>query len=144
MERVKCVIPDMMYGEKATGKGKPKCNSSEEVGEFMGRVSRFRAEAESELRNCSCPQPCLLREYHLSQVPGSISRLTSDPHRIFLDIQFPTTKVETFKEQPATSLVEILSEIGGCVGVCLGLSILTVYEILEVSFFFLCSRVKGF
>jgi hypothetical protein len=56
------------------------------------------------------------------------------PSQLGIQIYFPSNEVETFTEQWSYDLTQLIGEMGGSIGLFLGLSFLSLFVGLEVAF----------
>ncbi|CAG0895364.1 unnamed protein product [Darwinula stevensoni] len=100
-------------------------------------------ESESDMRmNCSCMKKCHRLHYYIFADPnpncfeGSVSSRNAGSATLFFS--FPSSRVPTFTELQKVNIVDLLSNIGGIVGVCLGVSIITIFDLIDG----VCSRIR--
>ncbi|XP_055959237.1 acid-sensing ion channel 4-like [Patella vulgata] len=81
---------------------------------------------------CDCKRPCseVKYEYELSSWRNKYG---NHPRRkIFLSISFKDMMVTKIKHEPELDFSDIISHLGGYMGFCIGASVLTLIELLEV------------
>ncbi|XP_022092885.1 acid-sensing ion channel 2-like [Acanthaster planci] len=97
--------------------------------------------------NCSCPVPCERTEYstmlssgifparHVAMALDKELNMSMDYSRnnlLELIVYFEELKYTRITQQPAYSLESLLSDIGGSMGLFMGVSILTLFELMDV------------
>ncbi|KAK6194405.1 hypothetical protein SNE40_000043 [Patella caerulea] len=81
---------------------------------------------------CDCKRPCseIKYDYELSSMPAKKDK-TFD-NKIYLRISFKDMMVTTIKHEKEMDFGDIVSHLGGYMGFCLGASVLTLLELVEV------------
>ncbi|GAB6029875.1 E1 ubiquitin-activating protein [Chamberlinius hualienensis] len=102
------------------------------------------------LQSCNCPLPCkeLVFEYQYSSgrewihsnawkdVVNRISSMGEKAQDIVMgEISFATNYIEVITEEPFISEAEFLSVIGGNMGLYLGVSLITLIEVIQLCFY---------
>ena len=87
------------------------------------------------LNDCRCPQPCKQRAYEVTQ------KKLKDWKNWYLRIRFKSKMVNVIREHPLRTMQELISQVGGSCGLFLGMSLLSLMEII---FHALISIVKVF
>ncbi|CAG0883166.1 unnamed protein product [Darwinula stevensoni] len=125
---------------------KPVCldpNNSKVMLEELEKARKYFMDPESELgKNCSCPKRCHRSIYYIFPESNSngfkVSEFSRNTGSATLFFNFPSRRVSTFVEQEKTTILELLSDIGGIVGICLGVSIVTIFDLVDWA----CSRIR--
>ncbi|CAG0897749.1 unnamed protein product [Darwinula stevensoni] len=125
---------------------KPVCsdpNNSKVMLEELEKARKYFVDPESEIgKNCSCPKRCHRSIYYIFPDPNSNgfkgSEFSRNTGSATLFFNFPSRRVSTFVEQEKTTILELLSDIGGIVGICLGVSIVTIFDLVDGA----CSRIR--
>ncbi|CAG0895365.1 unnamed protein product [Darwinula stevensoni] len=115
---------------------KPVCldpDSSNGLLEELEKARKFFMDPESEIgKNCSCPKRCHRSIHYIIPDPNSNgfkgSEFSRNTGSATLFFNFPSRRVSTFVEQEKATILELLSDIGGIVGICLGVSIVTIFD----------------
>ncbi|XP_048762516.1 degenerin mec-10-like isoform X1 [Ostrea edulis] len=139
------------------------CRTQKEIS-CIGKIVR---EFNSQKRQCTCLNPCTEKKYSLfpssrqwptesyattlmqglcEQFPGKCQRivnLRSDPRSLSLNfvkvtIYYEDLNYEELKEEPEISNAQFASDVGGAIGLWIGLSILAIFEVVQL-FLELCA-----
>jgi len=103
---------------------------------------------EEGMRKCKCPPQCHSNNYNYIISQGFVSELCSDfsynfigdgitskdymeKNYVLLEVFFSSTEYKEITMSPAYTLMPLLSDIGGALGLLLGATLLTIYEVLE-------------
>ncbi|CAG0894958.1 unnamed protein product [Darwinula stevensoni] len=115
----------------------PLCERMKDLRDLIvGYDEKTRRNGDS---NCSCPPPCRRVRYTVAVAPKEF-RCESGPSLMtVLKIYFPRRQVEVLVEKEAYDSTQMVGELGGCVGLFLGFSLVSVYEIVAGFF----SRREG-
>ncbi|CAG0898104.1 unnamed protein product [Darwinula stevensoni] len=89
-------------------------------------------------KECNCPKRCNITKYDVLAPPTDACDVENE-RKLELNysrllISFPSKQVPYFREQEKLTLLDVLSNIGGIVGVCLGASLITLYDMVEMAF----------
>ncbi|CAG0894538.1 unnamed protein product [Darwinula stevensoni] len=134
---VSCLIPSLM--PKEASPTKPECEDVQsEMKNLKEMWNAESEEVENEWRNCNCPKRCNMVDYRVSEDPTSsacdaaVSSFGKDG-AAFLFFGFPSSRVPRFREKEKVTLPDLLSNIGGIVGLCLGFSLISVFDVLQMT-----------
>ncbi|CAG0903272.1 unnamed protein product, partial [Darwinula stevensoni] len=147
---VPCMLPSLL--SKETNLTKSECQDpEEEMNLFMhlGDFYKSRDRMAPYQRECNCPARCNTIDYHIfgDPTPGC-DVFVSDKNSWFY-LNYPSKQVPHFLEKEKVTLLDLLSNIGGIVGICLGSSLLTLFDIIEKCFLSTyneqtrCDKVQG-
>ena len=75
---------------------------------------------------------------------GSMSFDTMKNSLISLKVYYPFTQYTEIRELPKTSLIDLISQIGGSLGMLLGFSIFHLIELFEIVFLMMSSLLNEF
>ena len=106
----------------------PICNQKDEIAQIELKYLAMADVVEAQLINMSgCPLPCSYSEYRLVGSP-SVVDLTS------YGFQLSFAKTEAWEEREALvyEFVSFVSEFGGSLGLFLGFSFYSVWDVLEL------------
>ena len=92
------------------------------------------------LKGCDCKQPCKQTLYKVSYTPREIWAPEIRNNKWVITIQFKINLVNMIKEYRLVSKEELISQIGGLGGLFLGMSLLSLIEVL---FYAIISIIKG-
>ncbi|CAG0892941.1 unnamed protein product, partial [Darwinula stevensoni] len=92
--------------------------------------------AETDDLNCNCPVRCKYVDYH-------VSATTFNANWTGMYFSIPSMRVLHLKDTVKMNTLDLLSSLGGIVGICLGISIVSVLDIVLEAFFFLWAAFKG-
>ncbi|CAG0885161.1 unnamed protein product [Darwinula stevensoni] len=129
-----CIISSLLTQE--VNLTVPKCQDRKSEKEMVGELlSAIPTEMPTLADNCNCPRRCNMTEYHISGDPTSACSQEVQSFRgagrAILFFTFPSKLVPHFLEKEKVTLPDLLSNIGGIVGVCLGISLITIFDIVE-------------
>ncbi len=92
-------------------------------------------ENESVDKECAkwCPLECRTEQFELSLTRNE-QRNMSDygDDKILLNLFFDSVSYFDYEESPSISVYNLISNIGGAIGLLLGMSLLSIFEILEM------------
>ncbi|ETN76502.1 Amiloride-sensitive sodium channel [Necator americanus] len=158
-----CGCYDPAYPHKNDGSTK----SCDEVGDTLlnldciDRISNADSGAFNIIKDCDCPQPCEVDSYAAtvstakwpssSYVPPECNRIPIDvpwvpngclewykKNTLLVEIYYERMNYQVLSESPAYSLVNLVSDVGGQVGLFLGMSIISLIEIATLILLLLC------
>ncbi|CAG0899144.1 unnamed protein product [Darwinula stevensoni] len=133
---VECVVTILLPPWKNWTTEKPECGTENQWSFLEMGLYEKRDEY---LGKCGgCKKRCTATEYAIVGKPTPSCGTNSGS----LMFSFPSKKVGTFQEQPAMSLLALLSNIGGILGLCLGISLLNIYDLFEDASIALYNRVS--
>lgn len=139
----------------------PMCNPAKVVDCVIKSVDSFVSTGES--RKCDCPLHCNQRSYpytvsysplsqhYLNRASKSpefrrrsinISRLSRE--LAFVDIFYSKLTYVNIQTQPAYNALKLFADVGGALGLILGGTVLTVYEVFEFIFDLFVDTVLSF
>ena len=112
------------------------------------RVLTDYVSDENGMRKCKCPPQCHSNNYHyiISQgfvsdffvdfyekyiSNGTMSKVDVGKDHVSLEIFFSTMEYKEITMVPSYLFMALLSDIGGALGLLLGATLLTVYEVIE-------------
>ena len=102
------------------------CKNESDYACFMNIYTYYsREECEKNL----CPLECNSVQYDLSL--SSLS-FTNNNLNVQLVIYYPALEYTIIKESPQTTGLDLFAKIGGTLGVLIGLSVFTLFEIVEI------------
>ena len=58
--------------------------------------------------------------------------INADKNFVLLSVYYPTTQYTEIRQVPKTSLIDLISNLGGAIGIFLGFSIFSLIEIAEI------------
>ncbi|CAG0898110.1 unnamed protein product [Darwinula stevensoni] len=135
---VPCLSPLLL--PRSINATKPDCRTASEEDEqlrivFEEKLRLFRGET------CNCPKNCHIKNYRVANDPNAhvCREAVQSPHMwplaegttATLIFSFPSSRMPQVAERLALSVGDLLSTVGGIVGICLGASILSLFDILE-------------
>ena len=97
---------------------------------------------------CNCQRPCETTEYEYQVTTLDYPVLNSNQygergHLISMYVYFKKMEYTLIEQAPAKSPMDLLADIGGQLGLCLGASILTMCEIVECVGKIISNRFKA-
>ena len=104
----------------------PECETKKDTATTVKAYENYIKTGKYQKLNCSCPQPCFQMVYRLQIMP-SLERLENT----WVLIYFPSKKMEVLIEREAYDISQMVGEVGGCVGMFLGVSLISIYEFLD-------------
>lgn len=132
-EKINCTIPDMMSGVPVApvGRGdKPLCSTSEEYGNYSQIYQSMELTSEGDIfKDYGCLPKCQRNKYDtrfLSEITDPEEEGTGD--RLTLFLFYPSGRYEKVKQQYIYVKDDFVADVGGYLGLCLGMSILTFYD----------------
>ena len=93
---------------------------------FANMFSEYMINPQVMQSQCNCQQPCIQLFYMVTQ--NFLSSNTKK--KWWLKIRFKSKMVNIIKEYPLYKIEELISQVGGSCGLFLGMSILSVVEII--------------
>lgn len=82
-----------------------------------------------------CLPPCVYDDHdiQLRSFPssGTLSNMFNGTDVTAVGITLPSTSLRVVREVPLYQLSNLVGEVGGCMGMFLGISLLTVYQLME-------------
>ena len=114
----------------------PICNKLEKIKEIGKKYRHFAyCDLEVILEETKCLKPCFYNEYKLAMEP-EIHDYDNDQYESgkFVQLFFPEKKTTIKKEVEFYSLISLVSDIGGALGLFLGFSFVMVWDEAEVIF----------
>ena len=94
-------------------------------------VSLYNFFKSDIFMSCHCHSPCQFFRYPVHVQPPDVSVKLSALGRGAVDIGFVENTAEILIESPAHDFVQIVGEFGGCFGLFLGVSLVSMYEFLD-------------
>ena len=158
LDAVSCLIPSLMT--KEANVTKPVCADVKSKWIHIQKLWNVQKNEFQELKSCNCLKRCKLLDYRVSVDPtssfcdGAMESYVGDGVA-FLFFSFPSNRVRIapsfslswrrkkitlrifefqvprFWEKERVTFLDLLSNIGGIVGVCLGVSLITVFDIIQ-------------
>ncbi|CAG0894959.1 unnamed protein product [Darwinula stevensoni] len=111
----------------------PLCETVEDIQRFLrDGYNQMNKERFWKL-NCNCPQPCKMIQFTTQAMPPELG--DSGNRSALVHVYFPSREVEVLVEHESYDLNQMVGELGGCVGLFLGVSLVSVYEIVAGFFF---------
>ncbi|CAG0890140.1 unnamed protein product [Darwinula stevensoni] len=104
----------------------PPCETKMEMMATVKAYEKLARNGKYKRLNCSCPMPCSQVEYRVQIVPPLQHANTT-----WVFIYLPSRKIEILREKEAYDISQMVGEVGGCVGMFLGVSLISVYELLD-------------
>ncbi|CAG0905669.1 unnamed protein product [Darwinula stevensoni] len=131
---VSCIIPSLMTEE--VNLMKPACGNREDEHNFLMRLVVAQSIDVPRMRptDCNCPKRCNVIDYRISADPNPTCQLEMGDANIggaTIYINFPSKRIPYILEKEKVTLQDLLSNIGGIVGVCLGISLITIFDIID-------------
>ena len=114
----------------ATAQGLPQCETADQL-------ERLRAELETP-PSCDCPRSC--RQGRVSAVVQASSR-TAEDHNVTVTVRLDADML-LIEESAAYTTNNLLTDFGGNLGLTMGVSLLTVVELLKRIAFGLLKRKR--
>ncbi|CAG0896207.1 unnamed protein product [Darwinula stevensoni] len=105
----------------------PLCDNMGEIVNMTRTYQRLLTNTRQSDLNCSCPPPCNRLRYTMEV--GTQKNSFDDNGNIW--IYFPEDIVEVLVEKEAYDLIQAVGEFGGCLGMFLGISLVSLYESLD-------------
>ncbi|KAK3770155.1 hypothetical protein RRG08_038668 [Elysia crispata] len=115
---------------------------------FNQTAAALAKNRSSTLENCDCPEECDMVTYtaalsyadfssrfeQLQLTKSNIYPNIRDLRMSFINLRiyFETMSVDTLRQEPAVSILDILGTVGGQMGIFLGCSILSIIELIEM------------
>ena len=83
--------------------------------------------SNNQLRGCKCSMPCFEVDYN-----PRVTLLQQREKRWLFNIKYEAMKVTHVKEQPETTFWNFLAQVGGLIGLLVGMSVLSLVEVAVV------------
>ncbi|XP_033108984.1 acid-sensing ion channel 3-like [Anneissia japonica] len=121
----------------------PECTPKETEGCASDVLNKLKSGV---LEECDCPVPCAYTSFSTSVTYADIPNLsvenelysfyeTSSPYfsknYILLDVYYEELNLQVFKQTPAMTFSALLSDIGGQLGLFIGGSVITIFEVVQ-------------
>ncbi|XP_023234266.1 degenerin mec-10-like [Centruroides sculpturatus] len=130
------------------------------TGNFCDKVEEYKCIRDVDEDECynKCKKSCELRyfEYEIDQLEIEqyhVENFTWDKNddwwnneRIWystISVYYKRPEILIYKYKPQYELIEFFSYIGGYIGIWLGISLIAVFDFLEMLFVFCCCVIKG-
>ena len=122
--RLSCRLPSMNLSL-------PVCNRMLEIMTLMYAVDSIWDSYGAISMECSCPSPCQLFLYSVDVQTAEefINGKTEGYGEV--KIYFAENKAEVLIESEAYDLIQMVGEFGGCLGLFLGISLVSIYQFLN-------------
>ena len=118
---ISCRLPSMNLSQ-------PVCGKMEEV--IILTVAYRGYTTIGTLPNCSCQPPCQLIRYSVEVQPSE--KIESGEDVVTqIRIYFVEKTAEVLTERQAYDFIQAVGEFGGCLGMFLGISLVSLYEFLD-------------
>ncbi|CAG0892734.1 unnamed protein product [Darwinula stevensoni] len=103
--------------------------------EIVPLAMTIDSAAKSFLMNCSCLSPCQNFRYSVDLQPPDDYSFSKAAR---LSINVPENTVEVLYESEAYDFIQMVGKFGGCLGLFLGISLVSIYEFLDqyIRYFF--------
>ncbi|CAG0900169.1 unnamed protein product [Darwinula stevensoni] len=124
MNEAPCIQPSVLPIKHDQAATMRHCNTSQDQTDFINFYDELHEDFDP-----GCPRKCKRKTYNVIQLDDPDIPLR---HYGMIKLNTPTAEVEIVEEHSLTSLEQFLSSIGGMVGLYLGVSLLGVYECLEI------------
>ena len=127
------------------------CENQKNSDCWFNEISKFNNGEYNGYCSSQCPLECDSLEfdfsYSVSEFPSkefyekvkfykeSVKNLTYDDFKqrvLSISVYYPQLKYTEITEMPSTSLIDYLANIGGTVGLFLGISVLSLVEVVEI------------
>jgi hypothetical protein len=97
----------------------------------------FNAYYAGVEKECSkmCPLECKIEQYDLFLLSNELrddSKLDEYKYLIEVDLSFDSVSYLNHEESPSITIYGLISNIGGAIGLLLGMSLLSIFEVLEM------------
>ena len=102
---------------------------------YLFDLYNFYFKNENFEKECvkMCPLECKSEQYELSLLRNKGYRnLKSEGGYIRVDLNFDSVSYVNYEEFPSISVYNLVSNIGGAIGLLLGMSLLSIFEVLEM------------
>ena len=102
---------------------------------YLFDLYNFYFKNENFEKECvkMCPLECKSEQYELSLIRNKGYRnLKSEGGYIRVDLNFDSVSYVNYEESPSISVYNLVSNIGGAIGLLLGMSLLSIFEVLEM------------
>ncbi|KAK9887937.1 hypothetical protein WA026_000237 [Henosepilachna vigintioctopunctata] len=129
MEEFNCSLP-WLKGDKIY----PRCNNSEVIDDITSTINNKRTEYIS---TCNCPVSCHLYFYCqkiVKRKPYDVRK------RSLLSLYYDSSIVTVVQEAVSYNWYSLIADLGGSLGLFLGLSVIGFIEIIEACFSFLFKK----
>ncbi|CAG0893853.1 unnamed protein product [Darwinula stevensoni] len=127
-----CLNPSLLPEEAILLK--PKCQDIETERKHLQKLTTAY-ENHTLLAYCNCPKRCKVADYHIFVDPSPACQEEFDNYTdagyAWLAISFPSKRVPIFLEKEKVSLTDLLANIGGIIGICLGVSLVGLFEFID-------------
>ncbi|CAG0899127.1 unnamed protein product [Darwinula stevensoni] len=136
-----CLNPDLLPKEaRVTKQGcRDAVSERHHLMTLVNTYTDASLNASVHARACGCPKRCNVTDYRIFADPTSVCRRdladSVGDGKAILVFGFPSKRVPQFLEKEKVNLVDLLSNIGGIVGICLGASLITLFDIMEQVYF---------
>ncbi|CAG0896106.1 unnamed protein product, partial [Darwinula stevensoni] len=116
----------------------PVCDNMGEIVNHTRTYHLLSTKVSQSNLNCSCPPPCNRLRYTVEVSPPS----DAFDNNGYVWIYFSEDILEVLVEKEAYDLIQAVGEFGGCLGMFLGISLVSLYESLDrVIRFFVAKRI---
>uniref|UniRef100_A0A7I4XW99 Amiloride-sensitive sodium channel n=1 Tax=Haemonchus contortus TaxID=6289 RepID=A0A7I4XW99_HAECO len=160
-----CGCYDPAYHHADDGGATPSCADGDQLQNLacIDRIANSDAGGFNIIRDCVCPQPCEVDSYSVTvstakwpstaYKPEECQRNSSgkpwdtadmnclewyQKNTLLVEIYYERMNFQVLTESPAYSLVNLVSDVGGQVGLFLGMSIISVIELLTLLLLLIC------
>ncbi|CAG0890777.1 unnamed protein product [Darwinula stevensoni] len=113
---------------------KPLCRKAEEYTRFIQEYEDLIGTTNASRCNLRCPRRCQSVRFRPILETNNIGNSENMPSA-WINFYFPSMEVEVLEEQWSYDILEMLGELGGSLGIMLGFSLLSIYDLLEVALF---------
>ena len=116
----------------------PVCTSMEQMMKHQRMMRKiFTMELKMVRKTTSCNPPCHYNEYQVTGDPVTLStkilsKSEDEPDHQALLLSFSSTDVETRTESLIYKPLNFVAELGGALGLFLGVSFMTVWDIIMI------------
>ncbi|KAK6018880.1 Amiloride-sensitive sodium channel [Ostertagia ostertagi] len=160
-----CECYDPAYQHADDGGATPSCADGNQT-ENLACIERIENSDSGEfniIRDCDCPQPCEVDSYSVTVSTAKWPSTAYKPEEcqknapdsawaaanmnclewyqkntLLVEIYYERMNYQVLTESPAYSLVNLVSDVGGQVGLFLGMSIISVIELLTLVLLLVC------
>ncbi|CAG0886790.1 unnamed protein product [Darwinula stevensoni] len=119
-------------GPWLTASKKPLCRKAEEYTRFIQEYEDLIGTTNASRCNQRCPRRCQSVRFRPILETNNIGNSENMPSA-WINFYFPSMEVEVLEEQWSYDILEMLGELGGSLGIMLGFSLLSIYDLLDVA-----------